>query len=89
MPTGVDECCSITLLFSDQRIAQINISTNCVMYGYTSIVGDKGLIQVILQERGSMFCRKISILILKDTGIFMVPDRNNLTKWTKAQRGIT
>lgn len=46
MPTGVDETCSITLLFSDQRVAQINISTNCVRFDRAFLVGDKGIIEV-------------------------------------------
>lgn len=46
MPTGVDENASITLLFSKQRIAQINVSTNCNMFAPTFLVGDKGTIQV-------------------------------------------
>ena len=29
MPSGVDECCTVVLLFPGQRIAQFNISTNC------------------------------------------------------------
>ena len=46
MSTGVDENASITLLFSKQRIAQINVSTNSSMFAPTFLVGDKGTIQV-------------------------------------------
>lgn len=46
MPTGVDECCTITLLFSNQRIATINISTSCTMFAPTYFVGDKGVIRI-------------------------------------------
>jgi dihydrodiol dehydrogenase / D-xylose 1-dehydrogenase (NADP) len=45
-PLGVDECCSITLLFPGQRIAQINISSNCNLYGAAYIAGEKGTIQI-------------------------------------------
>jgi predicted dehydrogenase len=47
MSTGVDECCSITLLYTNQRIAQINISTNCATHAPTFIIGDKGIMQVV------------------------------------------
>jgi len=43
---GVDECASITLLYSNQRFATINISTNCAMFGPTIITGEKGIIQI-------------------------------------------
>jgi len=46
MESGVDECCSITLLFPGQRIGVINISSNCAMFGSTYIVGEKGALQV-------------------------------------------
>lgn len=46
MPTGVDECCSITLLYSNQRMAQLNLSVNCAFFTPSFIVGDKGLIKV-------------------------------------------
>ena len=46
MDTGVDECCTIVLLFSDQRIAQINISTNTTMFAPTYLVGTKGVLNV-------------------------------------------
>ena len=45
---GVDECCSITLLYPGQRIAQINISSNCNLYGAAYIAGETGCIQVKL-----------------------------------------
>ena len=47
MPSGVDEAASITLLYSNQRFATINVSTNCAMFGPTIITGEKGVIQVI------------------------------------------
>ena len=43
---GVDEAATITLLYSNQRFATINVSTNCAMFGPTFIAGDKGVIQV-------------------------------------------
>ena len=43
---GVDESCTIILLFSNNRIAQINISTNGTRFGPTFLVGDKGAIQI-------------------------------------------
>jgi len=46
MDTGVDECCTIVLLFSDQRIAQINISTNTTMFAPTYLVGTKGVLNI-------------------------------------------
>lgn len=48
MPTGVDETASITLLYSNQRFATINVSTNCAMFGPTFIAGETGIIQVII-----------------------------------------
>lgn len=46
MPSGVDECCTIVLLYPNQRIAQINVSTNCVKYARTTLVGDKGILEI-------------------------------------------
>ena len=47
MSTGVDESCSITLLFSDQRMAQINVSIGAARFDSAYLVGDKGVIQVM------------------------------------------
>ena len=46
MENGVDECCTIILLFSKNRIAQINVSSNCVQFAPTFLIGDKGTIQI-------------------------------------------
>lgn len=46
MDTGVDESCSITLLFSGGRFAVINMSTITTMYAPTHLVGDKGVMQI-------------------------------------------
>lgn len=46
MKTGVDECVSITLLYPNQRIAQLNVSSNCHLFAPTFFVGDKGVIKV-------------------------------------------
>jgi dihydrodiol dehydrogenase / D-xylose 1-dehydrogenase (NADP) len=46
MPTGVDECCTVTLLFPGQRIASINVSTNVTMFGATHLIGTKGVLEV-------------------------------------------
>jgi hypothetical protein len=43
---GVDECASITLLYSNQRFATINVSTNCAMNAPTILTGEKGVVQV-------------------------------------------
>ena len=44
---GVDESCSITLLYPGQRIAQINVAANCKHLGTTFIAGEKGCLQVL------------------------------------------
>lgn len=44
--TGVDECCSITLLYPGQRIAQINLHSNCSLHGAAYIAGEAGCIQI-------------------------------------------
>jgi dihydrodiol dehydrogenase / D-xylose 1-dehydrogenase (NADP) len=46
METGVDEACSITLLYPGKRIAQINMSTACSLYGSAYIAGEKGCMQI-------------------------------------------
>jgi len=46
MPSGVDECCTVVLTFPGQRIATINISTNCAMFGASFFCGTKGYIQI-------------------------------------------
>ncbi len=46
METGVDECCTIVLLFSNNRMAQISISTNCAKFTAAFLIGEKGVIQV-------------------------------------------
>lgn len=46
MRTGVDECVSITLLYPNQRIAQLNVSSNCHMFAPSFFVGDKGVITI-------------------------------------------
>lgn len=46
MSTGVDEMASVTLLFSRQRIAQINLSANCDLFTPSFIIGEKGVIKV-------------------------------------------
>lgn len=50
--TGVDECMSITLKYSNQRMAIIGISTNCCPdpHGNAVIGGDKGCIQVFIKH---------------------------------------
>ena len=49
MPSGVDECCTIILTFSNNRIAQINISSNCGRFSSTFIVGEGGVMTVMNQ----------------------------------------
>jgi dihydrodiol dehydrogenase / D-xylose 1-dehydrogenase (NADP) len=46
MDTGVDEACSITLLYPGKRIAQINVSSSCDLYGAAYIAGEKGCMQI-------------------------------------------
>ncbi|CAF0869234.1 unnamed protein product [Brachionus calyciflorus] len=46
MPSGCDEAVSITLLYSNNRTAVINMSTNCVRNARTSVMGTKGLIEI-------------------------------------------
>lgn len=46
MSSGCDECASITLLFKNNRMAVINMSTSCVQYARTSVIGDKGTIEI-------------------------------------------
>lgn len=46
MPSGCDESASITLLYKNNRMAVINMSTTCVQNARTSIMGDKGLIEI-------------------------------------------
>ena len=46
MPSGCDESASITLLYKNNRMAVINMSTTCVQYARTSIMGDKGSIEI-------------------------------------------
>lgn len=46
MDSGVDECASITLLYSNNRIAQLNFSSSCAKFAPTYIVGEKGSIQI-------------------------------------------
>ena len=48
METGVDECCTITLLYTGKRMAQINMSTNGILFYPTYLMGDQGVIQVDL-----------------------------------------
>ncbi len=50
MDSGVDESCTIVLLFPGKKIATINVSANCKMYAHTFIAGDKGAIQVIIKK---------------------------------------
>lgn len=47
MHTGVDESVSITLLYPNQRIAQLNVSSSCHLFAPTFFVGDEGVIEVI------------------------------------------
>ena len=47
METGVDECCTIVLLYPNQRIASMNVSINCAKFTPAFIIGEKGTIQVI------------------------------------------
>ena len=46
MPSGVDECCTIILTYPGNRIAQINISSNCAEFASTFIVGEGGVMTV-------------------------------------------
>lgn len=46
MSTGVDESCTITLLFSNQRIATLNISISAAKYTSATLIGDKGVIEI-------------------------------------------
>ena len=46
MPTGVDEACTIVLLYSNQRMAQLTVSTNAARYAATHLIGTKGTIHV-------------------------------------------
>jgi predicted dehydrogenase len=46
METGVDDSCTIVLLYSRGRMAQINISISNLMFAPTFIIGDKGIIQI-------------------------------------------
>ncbi|RNA32836.1 trans-1-2-dihydrobenzene-1-2-diol dehydrogenase-like [Brachionus plicatilis] len=46
MPSGCDESASITLLYKNNRMAVINMSTTCVQNARTSVMGDKGMIEI-------------------------------------------
>ena len=46
MDTGVDESCSITLLYSRGRFAVVNMSTAAARFEPTHIFGDRGVMQV-------------------------------------------
>ena len=46
LPSGPDEACTIVLTFPGNRIAQINISTNCADFSSYFIVGERGVITV-------------------------------------------
>lgn len=72
MPSGVDENCSITLLFSDQRIAQINISTNCYRFDQAFLVGEKGIIEV------NSFHRFFMLLPVRDEFLILRNKKINL-----------
>jgi hypothetical protein len=46
METGVDECATVVLSYTDNRIAQINYSSATVKFAPAFIVGDKGVLQI-------------------------------------------
>lgn len=46
MDTGVDECATIILKYSRQRMAVVTVSTNCGRHSSAIISGDKGTIQL-------------------------------------------
>jgi len=45
-PNGVDESCTIVLLYSNERMAQLNVSVGCGPYSSVAAVGEKGVIQI-------------------------------------------
>lgn len=67
MPSGVEESCSITLLFSGGRFAVINMSATTTKFAPTHIVGDKGILQI------PDFSWCPSELILPNGEIFRLP----------------
>jgi dihydrodiol dehydrogenase / D-xylose 1-dehydrogenase (NADP) len=46
MSTGVDESCSICLLYEGGRMAVVNVNTTTALFAPTHFVGDKGVMQI-------------------------------------------
>lgn len=47
LPSGVDKCSSISLLYSDGRLAVLNVSAGGAFFAPTQIIGTKGVLQVL------------------------------------------
>ena len=75
MSTGVDECVSITLLYSNQRVAQFNMSINCLLFAPSFLIGNKGVIKVTIHNcQFNYFCI-LATFIGIDSGILLVSHR--------------
>lgn len=46
MSTGVDESCSICMLYEGGRMAVINVNSTTAMFAPSHFVGDKGVMQI-------------------------------------------